>query len=61
MLKLPFHFHPFHRSAITIFPQRTDGTHDYRIWNGQLISYAGYKGPDGKIIGDPMHVEFTDV
>ncbi|XP_038108914.1 nitric oxide synthase isoform X1 [Culex quinquefasciatus] len=48
------------RSAITIFPQRTDGTHDYRIWNGQLISYAGYKGPDGKIIGDPMHVEFTD-
>lgn len=50
-----------HRSAITIFPQRTDGRHDYRIWNAQLISYAGYKQTDGKIIGDPMNVEFTEV
>ncbi|KAH8412332.1 hypothetical protein KR009_001346 [Drosophila setifemur] len=49
------------RSAITIFPQRTDAKHDYRIWNNQLISYAGYKQPDGKIIGDPMNVEFTEV
>lgn len=49
------------RSAITIFPQRTDGRHDYRIWNAQLISYAGYKQSDGKIIGDPMNVEFTEV
>ncbi|KNC25411.1 Nitric oxide synthase, partial [Lucilia cuprina] len=49
------------RSAITIFPQRTDGRHDYRIWNAQLISYAGYKQADGKIIGDPMNVEFTEV
>ncbi|XP_031351762.1 nitric oxide synthase-like [Photinus pyralis] len=49
------------RSAITIFPQRTDGKHDYRIWNTQLISYAGYKQQNGKIIGDPMHVEFTEL
>ncbi|KAB0794374.1 hypothetical protein PPYR_11213 [Photinus pyralis] len=49
------------RSAITVFPQRTDGKHDYRIWNPQLISYAGYKKPDGTIIGDPQNVEFTDV
>ncbi|XP_073826700.1 nitric oxide synthase isoform X1 [Musca autumnalis] len=49
------------RSAITIFPQRTDARHDYRIWNAQLISYAGYKQPDGKIIGDPMNAEFTEV
>ncbi|KAH8376618.1 hypothetical protein KR093_000413 [Drosophila rubida] len=49
------------RSAITIFPQRTDAKHDYRIWNNQLISYAGYKQTDGKIIGDPMNVEFTEV
>lgn len=50
-----------YRSAITIFPQRTDAKHDYRIWNNQLISYAGYKQADGKIIGDPMNVEFTEV
>ncbi|KAJ8725465.1 hypothetical protein PYW08_003648 [Mythimna loreyi] len=49
------------RSAITIFPQRTDGKHDYRIWNPQLISYAGYRMPDGKILGDPGRVEFTEV
>ncbi|KAK9297866.1 hypothetical protein QLX08_008617 [Tetragonisca angustula] len=49
------------RSAITIFPQRTDGKHDYRVWNHQLINYAGYKNPDGTIIGDPANVEFTEL
>ncbi|KAL0272500.1 UNVERIFIED_CONTAM: hypothetical protein PYX00_005440 [Menopon gallinae] len=49
------------RSAITIFPQRTDGKHDFRVWNQQLISYAGYKNPDGTITGDPMNVEFTEI
>ncbi|XP_045781881.1 nitric oxide synthase-like protein isoform X1 [Maniola jurtina] len=49
------------RSAITMFPQRTDGKHDYRIWNSQLISYAGYKQPDGTVLGDPMHCEFTEL
>nr|XP_026494938.1 nitric oxide synthase isoform X1 [Vanessa tameamea] len=49
------------RSAITIFPQRTDGKHDYRIWNPQLISYAGYMEPDGTVLGDPARVEFTEV
>ncbi|KAK5644702.1 hypothetical protein RI129_006002 [Pyrocoelia pectoralis] len=49
------------RSAITVFPQRTDGKHDYRIWNPQLITYAGYKQVDGTIVGDPQNVEFTDV
>ncbi|KAG6452910.1 nitric oxide synthase [Manduca sexta] len=49
------------RSAITIFPQRTDGKHDYRIWNPQLIGYAGYQEPDGSILGDPARVEFTEV
>ncbi|XP_046390490.1 nitric oxide synthase-like protein isoform X2 [Ischnura elegans] len=51
------------RSAITVFPQRTDGRHDFRVWNPQLISYAGYKHPDGsgRIIGDPLNVEFTEV
>jgi nitric-oxide synthase, brain len=50
-----------HRSAITIFPQRTDVKHDFRIWNSQLVSYAGYQNPDGTITGDPMNVEITEV
>ncbi|CAG7730913.1 unnamed protein product [Allacma fusca] len=49
------------RSAITIFPQRTDGKHDFRIWNPQLIAYAGYRNPDGTITGDPLNVEFTEI
>lgn len=49
------------RSAITIFPQRTDSKHDFRIWNAQLIRYAGYKQPDGTILGDPANVELTEV
>uniref|UniRef100_P29475-2 Isoform 2 of Nitric oxide synthase 1 n=1 Tax=Homo sapiens TaxID=9606 RepID=P29475-2 len=48
------------RSAITIFPQRTDGKHDFRVWNSQLIRYAGYKQPDGSTLGDPANVQFTE-
>ncbi|KAK3084578.1 hypothetical protein FSP39_015724 [Pinctada imbricata] len=49
------------RSAITVFPPRTDGKHDYRVWNAQLLRYAGYKQPDGSVIGDPSNVEFTEI
>jgi nitric oxide synthase oxygenase domain/subunit len=44
-----------------VFPQRTDGRHDFKVWNPQLISYAGYKNPDGSVTGDPGNVEFTEV
>ena len=46
---------------MTIFPQRTDGLHDFRVWNAQIIRYAGYEKPDGSVIGDPFSVEFTEV
>uniref|UniRef100_A0A8C3A1G8 Nitric oxide synthase n=1 Tax=Cyclopterus lumpus TaxID=8103 RepID=A0A8C3A1G8_CYCLU len=49
------------RSAITIFPQRTDGKHDFRVWNNQLIRYAGYRQPDDNVLGDPANVEFTEI
>uniref|UniRef100_A0A8C4PM30 Nitric oxide synthase n=1 Tax=Equus asinus TaxID=9793 RepID=A0A8C4PM30_EQUAS len=49
------------RSAITVFPQRSDGKHDFRIWNAQLIRYAGYQMPDGTIRGDPASVELTQL
>ncbi|XP_032898999.1 nitric oxide synthase, brain isoform X1 [Amblyraja radiata] len=49
------------RSAITIFPQRTDEKHDFRIWNNQFIKYAGYRQPDGSIVGDPASVDLTEV
>ncbi|NWV28478.1 NOS2 protein, partial [Origma solitaria] len=49
------------RSAITVFPQRTDGKHDFRVWNSQLVRYAGYQMPDGSTLGDPVSVEFTQL
>ncbi|XP_063234452.1 nitric oxide synthase-like protein [Bacillus rossius redtenbacheri] len=49
------------RSAISIFPPRTPGKKDFRVWNPQLISYAGYQNTDGSIVGDPINVEITQV
>ncbi|XP_066546931.1 nitric oxide synthase 3 isoform X2 [Amia ocellicauda] len=49
------------RSAITVFPQRSQGHGDFRVWNPQLIRYAGYRQPDGSIIGDPSNVELTEL
>uniref|UniRef100_A0A672TWQ1 Nitric oxide synthase 3 n=1 Tax=Strigops habroptila TaxID=2489341 RepID=A0A672TWQ1_STRHB len=49
------------RSAITIFPQRTPGRGDFRIWNTQLIRYAGYRQPDGSVLGDPANIEITEL
>lgn len=49
------------RSAITIFPQRTDGKHDFRVWNNQLVRYAGFEMPDGVILGDPASIGLTEL
>ncbi|OXB64241.1 hypothetical protein ASZ78_003689 [Callipepla squamata] len=49
------------RSAITVFPQRTRGRGDFRIWNAQLIRYAGYREPDGSVLGDPASVDITEL
>uniref|UniRef100_A0A8C5W8L8 Nitric oxide synthase n=1 Tax=Leptobrachium leishanense TaxID=445787 RepID=A0A8C5W8L8_9ANUR len=49
------------RSAITIFPQRRDGSTDFRIWNSQFFRYAGYRQADDSVVGDPMNVELTEL
>ncbi|XP_069502059.1 nitric oxide synthase 3 isoform X1 [Ambystoma mexicanum] len=49
------------RAAITIFPQRTDGQKDFRIWNSQYFRYAGYRQEDDSVIGDPLNVELTEL
>ena len=50
-----------YRPTVVIFPVRTDGLHDFRVWNSLLISYAGYKQADGTVIGDPGNLHFTQV
>ena len=34
---------------------------EFRVWNSQLVRYAGYRQKDGTVIGDPASVELTDV
>ncbi|KAG8719769.1 Nitric oxide synthase, inducible [Ceratobasidium sp. 394] len=48
------------KPTTTIFPQKFPGQESGRIWNAQLMRYAGYKMPDGSILGDPMNVELTN-
>ncbi|WP_101846673.1 nitric oxide synthase oxygenase [Halobacillus sp. Marseille-P3879] len=45
------------RSTITIFPPEINGE-AVRIWNHQLIRYAGYEELTG-VIGDPASIELT--
>jgi len=48
------------RPTLTLFaPAGADGVGP-RIWNEQLVRYAGYRQPDGTVIGDPRNVEFTE-
>ncbi|RKO97432.1 hypothetical protein CXG81DRAFT_15924, partial [Caulochytrium protostelioides] len=47
-------------SLVSVFPPRSPGAKGYwRIWNAQLIRYAGYTNADGSILGDPYGVIFT--
>lgn len=46
----------------TVFPEwNPDSEHRIRIWNHQLIRYAGYRQADGSVLGDPMNLAFTDI
>jgi nitric-oxide synthase len=48
------------RSAVTLFrPADVDGR-GIRIWNRQLVRYAGYRLADGGVLGDPEQLAFTE-
>ena len=49
------------KPSITIFAPSTPGTPAAKVWNGQLISYAGHRQADGTVIGDPHTVAITDL
>ena len=48
------------RSMITVFAPQAPDQPGIRIWNPQLIRYAGYRQPDGTILGDPAQVQLTE-
>ncbi|MGI2327938.1 nitric oxide synthase oxygenase [Planococcus sp. YIM B11945] len=46
------------RPAITVFPANKNDEAPMRIWNHQLIRYAGYE-KEGTVIGDSTSIAFT--
>ncbi|MDP9208300.1 MAG: nitric oxide synthase oxygenase [Actinomycetota bacterium] len=48
------------RPTLTVFAPNTPERPGPRIWNEQLIRYAGYRQSDGTVIGDPRYADFTD-
>ncbi|MEU4998606.1 nitric oxide synthase oxygenase [Streptomyces sp. NPDC021622] len=47
------------RPLITVFAPDAPGRPGPRIWNEQLIRYAGYERPGGGVTGDPRNVGIT--
>ncbi|CAM5460330.1 nitric oxide synthase oxygenase [Streptomyces microflavus] len=48
------------RPVISIFAPDTPDSPSPRVWNDQLIRYAGYHQNNGSITGDPAYTDFTD-
>ncbi|WP_256757613.1 nitric oxide synthase oxygenase [Cohnella sp. WQ 127256] len=47
------------RSTLTVFAPELSDRSNIRIWNHQLIRYAGYQTAEG-IVGDPASIAFTE-
>ncbi len=48
------------RPVISVFAPAVPGQPHAKVWNDQLIRYAGYTGQDGRLVGDPRYVRFTE-
>jgi nitric-oxide synthase len=48
------------RPVITVFAPDAPGRPGPRIWNEQLVRYAGYRRPGGATLGDPRYARFTE-
>ncbi|WP_250027453.1 nitric oxide synthase oxygenase [Paractinoplanes maris] len=48
------------RPVISVFAPAQPGQPYARVWNEQLIRYAGYRGADGSSMGDPRQERFTE-
>lgn len=49
------------RPYVSIFAPQQPGKQGIRIWNPELIRYAGYRQADGSVVGDPAHCELTEI
>ncbi|MCH2061844.1 MAG: nitric oxide synthase oxygenase [Verrucomicrobiales bacterium] len=49
------------RPTMTLFSPWENTGNEIRIWNHQLIRYAGYGNKAGETLGDPMNRELTEI
>src|SRR3989442_4409609 len=49
------------RPVMSVFASQMPPRPGIRIWNPQVIQYAGYRLPDGSTVGDPSNEELTTV
>ncbi|NLU75309.1 nitric oxide synthase oxygenase [Streptomyces sp. HNM0575] len=49
------------RPMISVFAPDAPGKPAPRVWNDQLIRYAGHRLEDGTVLGDAAYVDFTDL
>jgi nitric-oxide synthase len=49
------------KPLISIFAPERPGERAARVHNGQLVSYAGYRGEDGSVVGDGGTVGLTEL
>ena len=47
------------RPWLTVFKQKPEGGPGIRLWNSQLLRYAGYPQEDGSVLGDRMNLDQT--
>lgn len=47
------------RPTITVFPAEQPDGRSVRVWNDQLIRYAGYRDDAGTTVGDGQYLRFT--
>ncbi|MFI7600967.1 nitric oxide synthase oxygenase [Actinoplanes sp. NPDC049681] len=47
------------RPVISVFAAAQPGQPYAKVWNEQLIRYAGYRTDDGSVVGDPRTADFT--
>jgi nitric-oxide synthase len=48
------------RPVISVFAPHRPATPAVKLWNEQLIRYAGHRHADGTVVGDPRYVQFTE-
>ncbi|MBI1757646.1 MAG: nitric oxide synthase oxygenase [Actinobacteria bacterium] len=49
------------RPIVTVFAPDTPDSAGPRIWNEQLVSYAGHRRRDGGVLGDPRTADLTEL